>query len=93
MMRVVTLAEKISGSVPAFVARMNREAQALGMKDTHFSNPAGISMPDHYSTAADLGVLAQAIVTQTPDHLHYSKMPSFSYNQRFHHATNFAFKA
>ena len=88
----VTLAEKISGSVPAFVARMNREAQALGMKDTHFSNPAGISMPDHYSTAADLGVLAQAIVTQTPDYLHYSKMPSFSYNQRFHHATNFALK-
>ena len=71
---------------------MNREAQALGMKDTHFSNPAGISMPDHYSTAADLGVLAQAIVTQTPDYLHYSKMPSFSYNQRFHHATNFALK-
>ena len=88
----VTLAEKISGSVPAFVARMNREAQALGMKDTHFSNPAGISMPDHYSTAADLGVLAQAIVKQTPDYLHYSKMPSFSYNQRFHHATNFALK-
>ena len=88
----VTLAEKISGSVPEFVARMNREAQALGMKDTHFSNPAGISMPDHYSTAADLGVLAQAIVTQTPDYLHYSKMPSFSYNQRFHHATNFALK-
>ena len=88
----VTLAEKISGSVPEFVARMNREAQALGMKDTHFSNPAGISMPDHYSTAADLGVLAQAIVKQTPDYLHYSKMPSFSYNQRFHHATNFALK-
>ena len=67
----VTLAEKISGSVPEFVARMNREAQTLGMKDTHFSNPSGISMPDHYSTAADLGVLAQAIVTQTPDYLNY----------------------
>ncbi|MBP9787160.1 MAG: D-alanyl-D-alanine carboxypeptidase PBP6B, partial [Acinetobacter sp.] len=40
----VTLAEKISGSVPQFVARMNKEAQALGMKDTHFSNPAGITM-------------------------------------------------
>lgn len=88
----VTLAEKISGSVPQFVARMNKEAQALGMKDTHFSNPAGITMPDHYSTAADLGLLAKAIVQDTPEYLYYSKMPSFSYNQRFHHATNLALK-
>ncbi|MCH7336905.1 D-alanyl-D-alanine carboxypeptidase PBP6B [Acinetobacter sp. NIPH 2699] len=88
----LTLAEKISGSVPQFIVRMNQEAQALGMKDTHFSNPAGITMVDHYSTAADLGLLAQAIVTQAPDYLHYSKMPSFSYNQRFHRATNLALK-
>ena len=40
----VTLAEKISGSVPQFVARMNAEAKALGMADTHFSttSPAEI---------------------------------------------------
>lgn len=88
----VTLAEKISGSVPQFVARMNKEAQALGMKDTHFSNPAGITMADHYSTAADISLLAKAIVKQTPEYLHYSKMPSFSYNQRFHRATNLALK-
>ncbi|MDR7016993.1 D-alanyl-D-alanine carboxypeptidase PBP6B [Acinetobacter sp. 3657] len=88
----LTLAEKISGSVPQFLARMNQEAQALGMKDTHFSNPSGITMTDHYSTAADLSLLAQAIVTKTPDYLIYSKMPSFSYNQRFHRATNLALK-
>ena len=88
----VTLAEKISGSVPQFVARMNQEAQALGMKDTHFSNPAGITMTDHYSTAADLSMLAKAIVKQTPEYLYYSKMPSFSYNQHFDHATNLALK-
>lgn len=88
----LTLAEKISGSVPQFLIRMNQEAQALGMKDTHFSNPSGITMTDHYSTAADLSLLAQAIVTKTPDYLIYSKMPSFSYNQRFHRATNLALK-
>lgn len=88
----VTLAEKISGSVPQFVARMNQEAQALGMKNTHFSNPAGITMTDHYSTAADLSMLAKAIVKQTPEYLYYSKMPSFRYNQHFHHATNLALK-
>ena len=84
----VTLAERIAGDVPKFIARMNKEAQALGMKDTHFQNPAGISMPEHYSTAADLALLGQALVTQTPDSLNYSKQQSFSYNNRFHHATN-----
>ena len=84
----VTLAERIAGDVPKFIARMNKEAQALGMKDTHFQNPAGISMPEHYSTAADLALLGQALVTQTPDYLNYSKQQSFSYNNRFHHATN-----
>ena len=88
----VTLAEKIAGDVPHFIQRMNQEAQALGMKETHFSNPAGITMPDHYTTAHDLSLLGQAVVNQTPEYLHYSKMPSFSYNQRFHHATNLALK-
>ena len=84
----VSLAERISGDVPRFVERMNQEAQALGMKDTHFQNPAGITMPEHYSTAADLARLGQALVTQTPDYLNYSKQQNFSYNNRFHRATN-----
>lgn len=88
----VTLAERISGSVPAFVQRMNKEAQALGMKDTHFSNPAGITMDDHFSSAYDMALLGQAVTKQTPEYLHYSVMPSFSYNQRFHRATNLALK-
>lgn len=49
-------------------------------------------MTDHYSTSADLSLLAKAIVKETPEYLHYSKMPSFSYNQRFHRATNLALK-
>ena len=82
------LAERISGNVPNFVARMNAEAKALGMQDTNFENPPGITMPKHYSSAADLALLGQAVVNQTPQYLHYSKMPSFSYHNIFHHATN-----
>ena len=67
---------------------MNREAKALGMTHTHFQNPAGITMPEHYSTAADLARLSAAVVNQTPDYLYYSKQPSFSYNNHFHRATN-----
>ena len=89
----VTLAERISGSVPAFVARMNQQAQALGMKDTHFTNPAGITMPDHVSSAHDMALLGQAVTANTPEYLHYSVMPSFSYKQRFHRATNLVLKS
>ncbi len=88
----VTLAERISGSVPNFIIRMNQEAQALGMKDTHFSNPAGITMDDHYSTAHDLALLGQAVSNDTPDYLYYSKQQSFTYNLHFHRATNILLK-
>ncbi|GAA5181407.1 D-alanyl-D-alanine carboxypeptidase PBP6B [Acinetobacter kookii] len=88
----VTLAERISGSVPAFIERMNKEAKTLGMKDTHFANAPGVTMPNHYSSAHDMALLGQAVSVQTPEYLHYSVMPSFSYNQRFHRATNLALK-
>lgn len=88
----VTLAERISGTVPAFIERMNKEAKALGMNDTHFANAPGVTMPDHFSSAHDMALLGQALTIQTPEYLHYSVMPSFSYNKRFHRATNLALK-
>lgn len=88
----VSLAERISGNVPAFVQRMNQEAQALGMKDTHFTNPAGISMPEHFSSAADMARLGQTVTLETPEYLEYSKQPSFRYGTHFHRATNLLLK-
>lgn len=52
-----TLAHRISGSEEAFVALMNQKAGELGMKNTHFANPTGLTDPEHYSSAADLAVL------------------------------------
>jgi D-alanyl-D-alanine carboxypeptidase (penicillin-binding protein 5/6) len=48
-----------SGSVEAFVARMNEEAAALGMNDTHYDDPSGLS-PASISTARDQLKLAEA---------------------------------
>ncbi|NHC04830.1 D-alanyl-D-alanine carboxypeptidase [Acinetobacter sp. 187] len=88
----VSLAERISGSVPAFVARMNKEAKALGMNDTHFANPPGVTMDDHYSSAHDMALLGQAVTAQTPEYMQYSVLPNFSYKQHFHRATNLVLK-
>ncbi len=49
-----------------FIQLMNREAETLGMRDSHFSNPTGLDDPDLYSTAYDLAIAAGAILTDYP---------------------------
>jgi D-alanyl-D-alanine carboxypeptidase (penicillin-binding protein 5/6) len=53
------VAHYVGGSEMAFVALMNRKAAALGLTDSHFSNPCGFDAPEHYSTAADLAHLTE----------------------------------
>ena len=50
----VAIAEHISGSVDEFVTLMNKEANALGASNTHFTNPHGYQDKEHYTTAYDL---------------------------------------
>ena len=59
---VVAMAEKISGSVEAFVEAMNKKAAALGLKNTHFDNPHGLESENHYSTARDMSVMAKELL-------------------------------
>lgn len=47
----------ISGSEAAFAEEMNRYAEKLGMKDTHFLNASGLHQEGHYSTVDDLRIL------------------------------------
>lgn len=53
-----TLAVGTMGSTPDFVREMNRRAQALGLRNTHFANPIGLDDPENFSTAEDLARLA-----------------------------------
>lgn len=48
------IAENIGGTVDHFVEMMNQEAMRLGATNTHFSNPNGLTDPEHYTTAYDL---------------------------------------
>lgn len=61
-----SLALHISGSESGFVDLMNRKAEALGMKDTHFVNVSGLHDPGHYTTVRDLAkLLAYALKNET----------------------------
>ena len=51
-------AVEIAGSEEAFVRRMNRRAEELGLTNTQYRNPSGLDAPGHYSSARDLATLA-----------------------------------
>lgn len=53
------LAEHVGGSVEGFSEMMNKKAEELGCKNSHFVNPNGIHNSDHYTTAYDMYLIAK----------------------------------
>src|ERR1017187_1619298 len=76
----IALAEAVAGSEEVFVLMMNREAQRLGMKDTSFTNASGLPDPKHYSTAYDLGLLAEALIRDFPEYYPLYSLREYRYN-------------
>ncbi len=62
------LALAAAGSEGAFVHEMNVRAAALGLGNTHYSNPIGLDQAGNYSTAADLAALTRRLL----------RMPAFA---------------
>ena len=57
---VYALAEHLGdGSVDEFVGKMNDKAKEMGLKNTHYENPAGIDDPENYSSAGDLAMMTR----------------------------------
>jgi D-alanyl-D-alanine carboxypeptidase (penicillin-binding protein 5/6) len=77
----VALAEAVAGDEAAFVALMNREAERMGMKNTHFANPHGLPSPENYSTAQDLSTLAARVIIDFPEFYKIDSVKSFTYNK------------
>lgn len=81
---VVALAEKVSGSVDAFVEKMNQRASELGMKDTVYKNPHGLDAEGHITTAYDMSLVArellkhEKILEYTSIYEYYMKKPDDS---------------
>ncbi|MBO9606406.1 MAG: D-alanyl-D-alanine carboxypeptidase [Paenibacillaceae bacterium] len=52
------IAEHVGGSLDGFVYMMNREAEAIGMTNSHFDNPHGLDSKTHYASAGDMAKLS-----------------------------------
>ena len=74
----IALAEHVAGSTDAFAALMNQYAQRIGLKNTHWVNPTGLSAPEHYSTAHDLALLGRALVHDYPVAYSYNKIKEYT---------------
>jgi len=72
----VAVAEKLEGTNKNFIDKMNAKAQELGMKNTHFVNANGLPAENHYTTAADMAILARAAL-QHPRILEYTSIKEY----------------
>ena len=77
----VALAEAVAGSEDTFVVLMNREAERMGLKSTHFGNPHGLPSKENYSTVQDLSTLATRVIADYPDFYKIDSVKSFTYNK------------
>ncbi len=76
----VALAEHIAASEQGFVSMMNRMAEKLNMTGTNYMNASGLPDPDHYTTAADLALLARAMIQDYPAFYSLYAQKSFTFN-------------
>lgn len=75
----VVLAEGVGGSLDNFVAMMNRQAQAWGLKNTAFKNVTGLTEAGHKSTARDVAIIAGHIIRDFPEHYPLYSIKKYRY--------------
>lgn len=75
----VALAEGVGGSVERFVQMMNAQAKILGMKNSSYRNPEGLTESGHTTTARDLGILATRLMRDFPQFVPFYAIKKYRY--------------
>ena len=75
----VALAEGVAGSVERFVQLMNEQGKALGLKNTSYRNPEGLTEAGHTTTARDLATLATRLMADFPQYVPYYAIQRYRY--------------
>ena len=75
----VALAEGVGGTVEQFVKLMNDQAKALGMNNTGYRNPEGLTESGHTTTARDLSILASRLMQDFPQYVGYYAIKKYRY--------------
>ncbi|APW36109.1 peptidase [Rhodoferax koreense] len=75
----MALAEAVGGTAERFVQMMNEQAKALGLKNTIYKNPEGLTVPGHTTTARDLSILAARLMRDFPEYMSYYAIKKYRY--------------
>ena len=75
----MALAEGVGGTLERFVQMMNDQAKALGMKNTGYRNPEGLTEAGHTTTARDLSILATRLMADFPDYVGFYAIKKYRY--------------
>ncbi len=75
----MALAEGVGGTAERFVQLMNDQAKALGLNNTGYKNPEGLTEPGHTTTARDLATLASRLMRDFPEYVHYYSIKKYRY--------------
>ncbi|MFW5969423.1 MAG: D-alanyl-D-alanine carboxypeptidase family protein [Halofilum sp. (in: g-proteobacteria)] len=76
----LALAEYVAGNETAFVEQMNYYAEELGLENTRFENPEGLTRETHYSTARDVAKLSRAMIREFPERYKRYAKREYTYN-------------
>jgi D-alanyl-D-alanine carboxypeptidase (penicillin-binding protein 5/6) len=76
----VALAEYVAGTEEAFADLMNRYAKEIGLNDSSFRNSTGLPDPQHYTTAADIARLGNALIREFPEYYRWYSEKQFTFN-------------
>ena len=75
----MALAEGVGGTSEHFVEMMNAQAKALGMNNTAYKNPEGLTETGHTTTARDLATLATRLMQDFPAYVGYYAIKKYRY--------------
>ena len=75
----MALAEGVGGSAERFVQLMNDQAKVLGLSNTAYKNPEGLTAPGHTTTARDLSLLASRLMQDFPQEFKYYAIKKYRY--------------
>jgi serine-type D-Ala-D-Ala carboxypeptidase (penicillin-binding protein 5/6) len=75
----VALAEGVGGTYERFVQLMNDQAKAMGLKNTSYRNPEGLTEAGHSTTARDLSLLSTRLIQEFPEYLSFYSIKKYRY--------------
>ncbi len=76
----IVVAETLGGSEAGFADMLNEAGKKMGLTGSHFTNSTGWPDDNHYTTAADLAILAEHLIHDFPEYYPYFLEKEFTYS-------------